>query len=159
MNQRNYKSDLSIDEKVLMAIVKAAEKFKKDSSAIFTKYDLTFSQYNVLRALDASRNGQNTLANIRGIMLVSGSRITGLTKRLEKNGFIIRKSCTDDERTKTVELTPKGKKTLEQIFPEKERNVKKYLIKHPGKEKLYALSIIRGIFRERENEIAHTLRS
>lgn len=139
-----------------MAIVKAAEKFKKDSSAIFTKYDLTFSQYNVLRVLDASRDGENSLANIRSIMLVSGARITGLTKRLEKNGFIIRKSCTEDERTKTVELTPKGKVTVKQIFQEKEHNIKKYLMKYPDKEKLYLLSIIKEIFKDVESSIPHT---
>ena len=48
MVEHSYKSDLSIDEKVLMAIVRLAEKFKRSHSEVFRKYGLSFPQYNVL---------------------------------------------------------------------------------------------------------------
>ena len=38
----NYRSDLSTDEKTLIAIVRAAEGFKRAASAIFRNYDLSF---------------------------------------------------------------------------------------------------------------------
>ena len=91
MNKGGYKSDLNIDEKVLMAVVRISEQFKKDSSAILANYGLTFSQYNVLRVLDASENGENTITKVSRIMLVSGANMTGIAKRLEKNEFIMRK--------------------------------------------------------------------
>ena len=47
--------------------------------------------------------------------------MTGLTKRLEKNGFIIRKSDPKDERVTLLEITPKGKRTLKNIEQEKDR--------------------------------------
>ena len=47
-----YKNDLSLDEKVIMVVVRLAEFFKKNFANIFKNYDLTFPQYNVLRVLD-----------------------------------------------------------------------------------------------------------
>jgi len=148
MDQRNYTSDLSIDEKVMIAIVRVAELFKKESSAIFTNYGLTFSQYNVLRVLDASEKGQNTITNVRKIMLVSGSRITGLSKRLEKNGFLLRKSNPNDERAKTLAITPRGKKTLKNIFHDNEENLKRFLKKYHNEEKIRTLSLLKQILKK-----------
>ncbi len=90
MSDHRYKSDMSIDERVLMAMVRIAERFKRSASAVVKKWGLTFSQYNLLRVLDASENGQNTMRNVNRIMLVSSANMTGIAKRLEQNGFIIR---------------------------------------------------------------------
>ena len=115
-----YKSDLSTDERVLMAIVRAAEIFRRNHSGIFRNYGLTFPQYNVLRVLEASRNGRNKISDVSRIMLVPGANITGIAKRLEKDGFIIKKSDPRDERVTILEITPKGKRTLKNIEKEKD---------------------------------------
>ena len=122
MKPERYVSDLSTNEKVLMAMVRAAEIFKRTHSAIFRNYGLSFPQYNILRVLDASRNGMNRISEVSRIMLVPGANMTGLTKRLEKNGFIIRKSDPKDERVTLLEITPKGRKTLKNIEQERNRS-------------------------------------
>ena len=122
MNTQRYVSDLSTEEKVLMAMVRAAEIFKRKHAAIFRNYGLSFPQYNILRVLDASRNGINRISEVSKIMLVPGANMTGLAKRLEKNGFIIRKSDPKDERVTLLEITPKGRKTLKNIEQEKDRS-------------------------------------
>jgi MarR family 2-MHQ and catechol resistance regulon transcriptional repressor len=53
MSGNKYKSDMSGDERVAMAIVRAAERFKKQVSSLLKNYGLSFSQYNVLRVLRA----------------------------------------------------------------------------------------------------------
>ena len=120
MGERTYKSDLSTDEKVLMAIVRAAEVFKRNHSTVFRNYGLSFPQYNVLRVLEASKNSQNKMSDICRIMLIPGANITGVAKRLEKDGFIIKKSDPGDERVTILEITPKGKRTLKNIEKEKD---------------------------------------
>ena len=67
-----YVSDLSANEKVLMAIVRAAENFKRTHTTIFRRHGLSFPQYNVLRVLDASQGGRNKISDIGRIMLVPG---------------------------------------------------------------------------------------
>jgi len=123
MYRRNYKSNLSIDEKVLMGIVRLAETFKRVHSAVFRNYGLSFPQYNVLRVLEASKDGQNKIGNVSGIMLVPGANITGIAKRLVKDGFVIKKSDPNDERVTILEITAKGKKTLAKIEKEKDQRL------------------------------------
>ena len=119
--QQTYRSDLSIDEKVLMAIVRAGEVFKRNHSTVFRNYGLSFTQYNVLRVLEASQNNRNKMSDICRIMLIPGANITGVAKRLQKEGFVIKKSDPGDERVTILEITPKGKKTLKHIEKEKDQ--------------------------------------
>ena len=127
MDTKRYVSDLSTNEKVLMAVVRAAETFKRNHSVIFRNYGLSFPQYNVLRVLDGSRNGMNKISEVSRIMLVPGANITGIGKRLERNGFLIRKSDPNDERVTIFEITPKGKKTLKNIEQEKDQSIETIL--------------------------------
>ena len=147
MNEYTYKSDLSDDEKVLMAIVRTAEIFKRNHSAVFRNYGLSFAQYNVLRVLDASTNGQNRMSEISRIMLVAGANITGIAKRLENYGFIIKKSDPTDERVTILEITPKGKRTLKNIEKEKDHWLEVMLADLPRSERLDLLEKIRRIIR------------
>ncbi len=137
-----YVSDLSTDERVLMAIVRAAETFKRAHSSVFKNYGLSFPQYNVLRVLDASKNGQNKISDVGRIMIVPGANMTGIAKRLEKNGFIMRKSDPGDERVTLLEITPKGKKTVKNIKKEKDECLEILLRGFSKKEKDQILSTI-----------------
>jgi DNA-binding MarR family transcriptional regulator len=147
MNEYTYKSDLSDDEKVLMAIVRTAEIFKRNHSTVFRNYGLSFSQYNVLRVLDASTNGQNRMSEISRIMLVAGANITGIAKRLKSYGFIIKKSDPTDERVTILEITPKGKRTLKNIKKEKDHWLEVMLTDLSRSERLDLLEKIRRITR------------
>lgn len=142
----DYKSDVQFDEKVMVALVKASELFKKDSDAIFKNYGLTFSQYNVLRVLNNSTNGQNTVSMASRIMIVSSPNMTGIAKRLEKNGFIIRKNDTNDERVTLLEITPKGKKVLENIRTAHYGNINSYLKGFSENDKKRLLENLKQIF-------------
>ena len=147
MTKGTYKSDLSTDEKVLMAIIRAAEHFKRVHSSIFRNFGLSFPQYNVLRVLDASKNGQNKISDVSRIMLVPGANITGLAKRLEKDGFIIKKSVPEDDRVTLLEITPKGKKALQNIEKEKDKWLELMLKNLSHDEKLELLGKVRRILR------------
>lgn len=141
-----YKPNLDLNEKVMVALVKASELFKKDSDAIFRNYGLTFSQYNVLRVLNNSTDCQNSVTNASKIMLVSSPNMTGIAKRLEKNGFIIRKNDSKDERVTLLEITPKGKRVLENIEAAHHENMSVYLKSFSGEEKKNLLEALKRLF-------------
>jgi DNA-binding MarR family transcriptional regulator len=147
MTKNSYKSDLSTDEKVLMAIVRAAEVFKRTHTGVFRNYGLSFPQYNVLRVLEASKKGQNKISDVGRIMLVPGANMTGLAKRMEKGGFIIRKSDPADERVTILEITPKGKRTLKNIEKEKDQWLELMLKSLADKEKLNLLDKVKRIIK------------
>ncbi len=129
MAKAGFMSVLSTDEKILIAIVRAAEWFKRSHSAVFRRYGLSFPQYNVLRVLEASKGGRNKISDVSRIMLVPGANITGLAKRLEIGGFIHRKSDPSDERVTILEITSKGRKTLKSIEKEKDESTES-LMRH-----------------------------
>ncbi len=147
MNEYIYKSDLNDDEKVLMAIVRTAEIFKRNHSTVFRNFGLSFSQYNVLRVLDASTNDQNTMSEISRIMLVAGANITGIAKRLANDGFILKKSDPTDERVNILEITPKGKRTLKNIEKEKDEWLEIMLADLSKSERMDLLEKIRRVIR------------
>jgi DNA-binding MarR family transcriptional regulator len=145
MDKTIYRSDLSADESVLMAVVRAAETFKRVVSAIFRKHALSFPQYNVLRVLDASNDSRNRITDVSRIMLVPYANMTGIAKRLEKNGFILRKSDPSDERVTILEITQKGKKTLTKIEKERDENMHAMLKGFSEQEKHKLLDMVKRL--------------
>jgi DNA-binding MarR family transcriptional regulator len=139
MGNGGYSSTLSLNEKLLMGVVRLAEDFKKRSSGLFKNYGLTFAQYNVLRVLNSSPAGVNTVTNVGKIMLVTGANMTGLAKRLERDGYLIRKSHPSDERVTLLEISPKGRQALLNIEREKEENLQYYLGRFNDEQKLALL--------------------
>jgi MarR family 2-MHQ and catechol resistance regulon transcriptional repressor len=148
VNEKSYVSDLSINEKVLMAMVRAAELFKRTHTGIFRNYGLSFPQYNVLRVLDASQNGRNRISEVSRIMLVPGANMTGIAKRLERGGFVIRKSDPHDERVTILEITPKGKRTLKNIEQEKEISIERILKDFSKREKTELLDKLKRLIQK-----------
>ncbi|OPY79295.1 MAG: transcriptional repressor MprA [Syntrophorhabdus sp. PtaU1.Bin058] len=147
MGGTNYRSDLSTDEKLLMAIVRAAETFKRVVSVIYRKHVLSFPQYNVLRVLDASKDAQSRITDVSRIMLVPGANMTGIAKRLEKNGFIVRKSDPLDERVTILELTPRGKTTLVNIEKELDECTRAMLKGFSAQEKRELLDKVKRLIK------------
>jgi len=139
----NYRTDLSEDEKILMAIVRAAETFKRAASSLFSKYNLSFPQYNILRVLDASEHGQTRITEVSRIMLVSGANMTGLAKRLEKNGFIQRKSDPNDERVTLLQIAAKGKTVLTDIEVSRDQLLENIVQGFSAEEKKTVYSMVR----------------
>jgi DNA-binding MarR family transcriptional regulator len=151
VNKINYNSDLTFDEKVMIAVVRAAENYKRTHSAIFKKYGLSFPQYNILRVLESSENGRNKTSVVSKIMLVPGANMTGLAKRLEKNGFLIRKRDPRDERVTLLEITQKGRQSLGLIEKEKDEAIDFILQGLSQKEKTSLLDHIKIIIKATNN--------
>jgi len=78
-------------------------------------------------------------------MLVPGANITGIAKRLEKDGFIIKKSDSSDERVTLLEITPKGKRTLKNIEQEKDECLELMLKNLTENQKLEFLGTVKRI--------------
>ena len=147
MGMIDYRSYQSADEDVLMALVRAAEMFKRVVSGIFRNHDLSFPQYNVLRVLDSSKDGQDRISDVSRIMLVPGANMTGVAKRLEKNGFIERKSDPADERVTLLKITAKGKATLTKIVKERDEHMHAMLQGFSDEEKERLLTKIKQLIK------------
>lgn len=127
MNSANYRKTLTIDERLLIATVRVAEFFKREHSNVFKEYGLSFSKYNLLRALHASDQGQSRISDISRVMLVPNANITGVAKRLVQDAYIVKKNDPTDDRVTILEITSKGKEVLEAIEREKDDSLRMML--------------------------------
>jgi len=144
----NYINNMDFDEKVIAALLRASETIKKDLDIIYKNYGLTFSQYNVLRILNNSKNGQNKVSITSKIMLVSSSNITGVTQRLEKSGLILRKQDPGDERITVLEITPKGTRILKNIQDVHLFKINSYLKDFSSQKKRYFLEDLKQVYKD-----------
>lgn len=147
MSNFSYKHNLTIDERVLIATVRAAEFFKRVHSSVFKKYGLSFSKYNLLRALDASSQGRSRISDVSRVMLVPNANITGVAKRLAQDGFIVKKSDPNDDRVTILEITKKGKDAIKTIERGKDSSLQMMLKGLSNKEKTAFLKKINVILR------------
>lgn len=83
------------------------------------EYELTTAQFGVLEALH--HLGPLTLGDLAGKLLVTGGNVTYVMDRLQRDGLVNRRRCSEDRRVVWAELTAEGTALMEQIFPDHAR--------------------------------------
>ena len=75
---------------------------------------MCFTDFVALEAL--LHKGPLRITEIQGKVRLASGSMTAAVDRLEKKGFLRRKPSGSDRRAKLLELTPKGKTTVERVF-------------------------------------------
>ena len=96
------------NDKVAIWIKKAALEFDKISNPIFAQYDLTASQYKVLKYLYAQPSGTARVVDLEKYYSMTHPTTLGLVDTLERKGFVSRIPNPNDARGKLVALTGKA---------------------------------------------------
>lgn len=94
----------------------ASKELIKKYTPILKKYNLTYTGYIVLVAID-----KNEVINIKTLgdrLYLDSGTLTPLLKKLEEKGFVNRERAINDERNLRVSLTESGVKTQGQILEE-----------------------------------------
>lgn len=86
-------------------------------SVHFAKYGLTAAKFNVLVHLYMSGGYGLIQSEISKKMLVSRANITGLLERMEKEGFVVRKTDSSDKRVFRVFLTDRATCLIHTFLP------------------------------------------
>jgi len=76
---------------------------------VLRPYVLTFARYEVLMLLIMSRTGELPLAVVGSRLQVHPASVTGLVKRLERDGLVARRTDPDDGRARRVSITELGR--------------------------------------------------
>jgi DNA-binding MarR family transcriptional regulator len=76
-------------------------------------YDLTIMQIHALYAIS---QGDITMGKVAGTLHCDASNVTGIVDRLVAGGLITRQEGELDRRTKTLQLTAKGRKAVDDIY-------------------------------------------
>lgn len=89
-------------------------------------YDLTTAQFGVLEAL--YHLGPLTLGDLADKLLVTGGNVTYVMDRLEREGLVTRRRCSNDRRVVWAELTGDGAQLIEEVFPSHAAFIEELLI-------------------------------
>lgn len=104
----------SAQQEAMLNILRSADQFENRIGRLFREYDLTPSQYNVLRILRGEGQPLPCIEIVERMLQVVPA-MTGLLDRLEKMSLIERQRSSEDRRVVYVELTSKGRDILNRI--------------------------------------------
>jgi DNA-binding MarR family transcriptional regulator len=105
-----------LEEEALLSIVRTADVLFQRAAELLKPFDLSSSQYNVLRIL---RGAKEALAcgQIAERMVSRDPDITRLLDRMEVRGLISRARDGQDRRVVKTQITSKGMNLLDEIQP------------------------------------------
>ena len=93
--------------------------FLMDSSKkVFTNYDITPQQFNVLRILKGKYPDMMNPGEILSVMIDKKPDLTRLVDRLYERKLVDREVCSDNRRKVEIKITKKGIKLLDNINPQ-----------------------------------------
>jgi DNA-binding MarR family transcriptional regulator len=93
----------------------------------FKQIELTTTQYNFLRTLDAAETDNLTVTEVADKLLCTRGNVTRLVQRLGSSGLIRVGSDERDQRLVRIHLTPEGKARLDQARQLHEASIKQRL--------------------------------
>src|SRR3989442_640559 len=128
----------SLEEEVLIALVRAAWLAAGRSNAVTAAAGLSPSQYNILRILRAAGRGGLSCTEIGARMVTRDSDLTRLMSGLARAGLVVRGTDANDRRRSTNRITAAGRALLSRLdrgVPEAAKPTLGYL----GRSRLTAL--------------------
>jgi DNA-binding MarR family transcriptional regulator len=105
----------SLETRVFVALLKAAERLRQDAEQLVKEYGLTGTQYNVLRILRGAEPGGLPCKGISDRMISHDPDMTRLLDRMEKRGLITRERQFDDRRVVKTRITSEGLEILRKL--------------------------------------------
>jgi DNA-binding MarR family transcriptional regulator len=116
--------------RVHTALVKALD------AELAAAHDLPLSSYEVLITLESAPNHKRRMAELADSVLLSRSGMTRLVDRLERDGLLVRDTCTDDGRGCFAVLTDKGAALLARARPTHLEGVRQRFLTHFSEDEL-----------------------
>ena len=102
--------------KIAILIKKISLEFDKLSNPYFSNYDLSASQYKILKFLYNQNSGTARVVDLEKCYSMTHPTTLGLLEELEKNSYTTRIDNPNDKRGKLVALTKKSKSMKDELI-------------------------------------------
>ncbi len=133
---------LEMEESMLViGLHRIVSKMDKETKRICKRHSLSLGQFMVLEALD--HKGSLTVGEVKDYALSSDGTIPVITGNLEKMGYITKLQDEKDKRRFMLEITPKGREIVRQVYPENNRMLSNLLEIWTKEEKKTLVHLIR----------------
>jgi DNA-binding MarR family transcriptional regulator len=105
---------------VVLRVFQTAQIFDKAAKRIFSPHSLTAAQFNVMNLLADQKEGMRA-SDLATSLIVDPSNVTGLLKRMSRDGLVVDLESEKDRRQRIVTLTPKGRTLWSKAFRDYEK--------------------------------------
>ncbi|MEX1229200.1 MAG: MarR family transcriptional regulator [Planctomycetaceae bacterium] len=105
----------SLEQEVFLNLWRTYDRLGMLESELFSRYDLTGQQYNVLRLLQLKHPDAITTMSLAQRLVSRAPDITRMLNKLEERNLISRLRPDDNRRTVLISITAPGLALLEQI--------------------------------------------
>jgi DNA-binding MarR family transcriptional regulator len=107
----------TIEEELLVSLLRTTDVLHERFEAMIRPFNISMTQYNVLRILRGAEPGGRTCGEIGERMIAREPDVTRLLERLEKAGLIRRTRDSKDRRVVVTRITNAGLKLLDELEP------------------------------------------
>lgn len=114
-NKRSYGEANDRNLKLLIALLRTAQRVTNRSARVFGAGGLTVAQFSALEAL--YHKGEMTVRDLTRSVLSTTGNMTVVVANLEKEKLLARKPNPGDGRSSLLSVTGKGARLVERIFP------------------------------------------
>lgn len=105
----------SVEEEAILSIARTAAVIEHSGAEALKPYNLTITQYNVLRILRGAGSEGLCRHEVGERLVTKVPDVTRLLDRMEVAGLIVRERGAEDRRFVGTRITEKGLKLLEKI--------------------------------------------
>ena len=98
----------TLEEEAYLNVQRTSAVLLQSFAELLRQYDLTPTQYNVLRILRGAGDAGLTAGDVGDRMITRDPDVTRLLDRLETRGLAERSRCTEDRRVVWTRITPAG---------------------------------------------------
>ena len=132
MVEQHLESNKSLDEnkKLYINLINIVDLINERQRIVLDKFDVTHSQFNILRILKGAYPQPLILKDVQQRMVFGSSDITRLVDRLMLKNLVERQTNRDDKRKIDITLSTEGLEILTRLSPEMEATVFNFFEKH-----------------------------
>ena len=105
----------SAEQEAYLALWRTYDRLRAIEDELFTRWDLTAQQYNVLRLIRADHPNPVPTLRLVGRLVSRAPDVTRMLDKLEARGLITRTRSTTDRRAVLVGITESGVALLDEI--------------------------------------------
>jgi DNA-binding MarR family transcriptional regulator len=104
-----------LEAEVFVSLLRAADLLARGAEGLLKPYNLSATQYNILRILRGAGPGGLACSEVGGRLITRDPDLTRLFDRMESRGLISRAREADDRRVVKTRITEEGLRVLAEL--------------------------------------------
>jgi DNA-binding MarR family transcriptional regulator len=129
---------------LVLQIVSSARDLEKAAKRVFAPHGLTPAQFNVLNLLSDRPAGMRA-SDLAAALVVDPSNVTGLLKRMARDGWIADRANPGDRRQHVTVLAPKGRAAWAKARTDYEKSLRHVAATVPAGDRKVAEKVLAAV--------------